>query len=129
MKRALLLVLLFAVALAAQRRGGPGPQHRGGSPGFGARSAPYRSPALYYQPSFYSTPYFGNQFYAPPMPPSAAYGWWSPYPPPVMILAPPVEEKIIYIPTWMRPNNGPSLGEIARQLGGRPHKHPLDKLE
>ena len=127
MKRALWLVLLFSVALAAQRRGGGGQttfQHRGGSLA-SARSAPYLSSAIY-TGTYYR---FGPQIYAPQYS-APPWGWWVNAPPPVLFLAAPVEERIIYIPTYMRPNDGPSLGEIARQLGGKKHKHPVDnKLE
>jgi len=43
------------------------------------------------------------------------------------VQAPPQQEdRVVYVPSWMRPNSGPSLGELARQLGAKPHKHPVD---
>lgn len=116
MKRAFLVVLLFALALSAQRRGG-GMGFRGGN--FSRPAAAFYAPGyLSYSPTFLSGPVtLSNGFAGQP-----PWGWWSPGPPTVIWLAPPVEQKVIYFPTWMRSDLTP-LGDIARQVGVGRHKH------
>jgi len=137
MKKTLIAVALFSTLLAAQHRGfgaGRGGSHVGGS-GFGIRGSHISYGGVYYRPDFYS-PYgyynHGPQIYGSyfqpvtqvfaPRPQSANGG-----PMVVIVQAPPQQEdRVMYVPSWLRPNPGPSLGEIARQLGLKQHKHPVD---
>lgn len=138
MTRTLIAIALFSTLLGAQHRGigagriGPG----SGSRSIGARSGHLSYGGVYYRPDFYGS--YGSYGYGPqlfgayfqpftqvfaPQPQSANGG-----PMVVIVQAPPQQEdRVVYVPSWMRPNPGPSLGEIARQIGAKPHKHPVDK--
>ncbi len=126
MRRAILLVLallfLTAGTLAAQRRGG-------GSP-WGAR--PQHHVFVGVQP-LYSN-YYGNPFYGGSYFPSFGmpYSFYSDPPAPqggnrprfVIAEAPviPLEKQIVYIPTYMRSDPGPPLGDVARALRAKKQK-------
>ncbi len=138
MTRTLIAVALFSTLLGAQHRGigagriGPG----SGSRSIGAQGGHLSYGGVHYRPDFYSSyGYYnpGPQFFGPyfptitqvfaPQPQSANGG-----PMVIIVQAPPQQEdRVVYVPSWLRPNPGPSLGELARQLGARPHKHPVDK--
>ena len=127
MRRTLLLALgvflLVPGTLAAQRRGGGGGARPGPVPRYrtimSGTNYPMRS--LYsYGNSFYSNPYFAfpssygysypsfGYFQGPP----GDYGTY------VIAAAPdiPIEKRVVYVPTYLRADPGPSLGEIARAL-------------
>jgi hypothetical protein len=139
MIRTLMAVALFATLLGAQHRGIGAARGgvRGGGSSIGIRPSHFNSGAVYYRTHSYGPnvtyrygPLSYESYYYPftqvltPAPRSANGG-------PVVIVmqAPPQEDRVVYVPSWLRPNPGPSLGEIARQLGARPHKHPVDKIE
>ena len=117
----LALSLALSAPLAAQRGGARGGGVRTRVGGTGFHAVPVRSTASYY-PAVNT----GVNYYAP------VYGYGipqayttNPYPDsqnggPMVIVSPPVAQdagtNIVYIPSYMRPSNGPSLGEIAAQL-------------
>jgi hypothetical protein len=114
------LLLTVSLTLSAQRGGSRGATHRaagGGSHGFAPRVASRASFAPVYS-SYYPSYGYGYGFGAP-----FAYET-NPYPdnpnggPMVIVSSPPgqSEPDVVYIPSYMRENNGPSLGEIAAQL-------------
>jgi len=114
---ALALIFLMADTLAAQRRGGGSawaarPQHHGFAGGH-----PFYSRSLSYGNVFYGTPYLGFSypgfgFYADPPGNNNNNNRY------VIAEAPPIplEKQIVYIPTYLRADPGPSLGELARAL-------------
>lgn len=138
MTRTLIAIALFSTLLGAQHRGigagriGPG----SGSRSIGARGGHLSYGGVYYRPDFsYGSYGYGPQIYGAyfqpftqvfaPQPQSANGG-----PIVIVVQAPPQQaDRIVYVPSWLRPNPGPSLGEIARQLGAKRHKHPVDKIE
>ena len=132
-------LLVLALPACAQRvgfgGGGGGPRGGGGAPhvGFGgpARGSVVTSVAHRgygysgYAPTHYPTsaPYYGGGVS------SYGFGWYptaytsNPYPessnggPTIIILmGERTEQKVIYIPSYQRPSNGPSLAELAAQL-------------
>jgi hypothetical protein len=113
------LLLAFSLALSAQRAGPRG----GGRLAVGSGSHGF-APRVAARASAFAPVYAG---YAP----SYGYGFGMPYAyetnpypenpnggPQVIVSAPPgqPEPTVVYIPSYMRENNGPSLGEIAAQL-------------
>jgi hypothetical protein len=117
----LTLSLALSAPLSAQRGAARGGSVRTRVGGGGFHGVPVRSTASYF-PAVYS----GANYYAP------VYGYGipqayetNPYPDsqnggPMVIVSPPVAQdagtNIVYIPSYMRPSNGPSLAEIAAQL-------------
>jgi hypothetical protein len=117
----LALSLALSAPLSAQRGGTRGGGARTRVGGTGIHPVGVRSTASYF-PAVYS----GANYYAP------VYGYGipqayttNPYPDsqnggPMVIVSPPIAPdagtNIVYIPSYARPSNGPSLGEIAAQL-------------
>ena len=122
MRRRLLVGLSFCLlapsALAAQRRGGGSPwgytpQHR-----VFLGSHPILPLYSHYPYNYgFGMPWYGGYSYPGygyfPDPPRGSDG-----PAYVIAAAPeiPLEKRVVYIPTYLRPDPGPSLGEIARAL-------------
>lgn len=130
MRRAILLAVVFllltAGTLAAQRRGG-------GSP-WGARPQHHvfvGSYPLYSHSLSYSRP-FGNVFYGTPYLGYSypGYGYYADPPRsddrPTYVIAEapaiPLEKQIVYVPTYMRSDPGPPLGDVARALRAKKQK-------
>ncbi len=141
MRRELLLALAVSMLLPATLPAQRGGHHGGGSQGGGfaaagthwGASAPQRAVfqsfpilPLYYNQLYYGSPggYDGGFSYSLPY---GSYGYApadyssSVYSRPVVVVqAPasgePLENRIVYVPSYLRPDPGPSLGEIARAL-------------
>ncbi len=102
---------------------------RGGSHGYAQPIYPAYYPPVYY-PSYY--PSYSHAYYGPTAS-IFSYGLagyesrlTDPYPqssnggPRVIILAaPPQETRVVYVPSYFRPSNGPSLAELAAEVRAR----------
>jgi hypothetical protein len=118
------LLLVLSLTLSAQRSGHGGGSHSGGSQmhsgggGHSAGTARFVSGSPGYTPGYSS---YGPATYGFGLPSTYTT---NPYPdsgnggPMVIVspaLVPDAGPTVVYIPSYMRPDNGPSLGEIAAQ--------------
>ncbi|GEM_PF-5053128 len=114
-----LLLALAAVPLSAQRAIHAGTAPRFSPGGFhgsaSSRFVPHAAARSYFAPvvgAFYPSNFVVPAAYSTTPYPESANGG------PMVIVAPSSNEgsSVVYIPSYMRPQNGPSLGEIAAQL-------------
>ncbi len=129
---ALAVSLLLPATLPAQRHHGggfhgsasPGVQLHAAAPAFQFQSFPVQP--LYYDQLYYGSPYYGGYGGFSYSLPYGSYGYapadyGSDSRAPVVMInerAPggSLEQQIVYVPSYLRPDSGPSLGEIARAL-------------